>query len=309
MTILGKLEAKGVISILLGVLCFSKDRPLQLEGYLTSIARTCKEPLALTVLYACGNEGFERAYETLKSRFPEVSFVRETDFRKQVLKYFESLESDLFMFGSDDAVFKSEWKASDAATAFQDHDKLLAFSLRLGTELSFCQPQNSPMPRPRFLETNPFLVWKWKQAQLDWGYPWEENCTIYEAEFAREIVRKIDGWRSMRALWKRKFKWAQPNLLEGVGADLVRYTLFAELPELMASYPHAKANVVTVNRVQSVSPTPVYGAGVSSEDLLQRWTSGTILDVERYANTIYDRIHIGDLFLASRQNRPTGLNP
>lgn len=286
---------------MLGVLCFSKDRPLQLEGYLTSIARTCNEPQTLTVLYACSNEGFERAYEALRSRFPEASFVRETDFRKQVLNYFESLECDLFMFGSDDEVFKSEWKTSDAARAFQDHDDLLAFSLRLGTELCYCQPQNSPMPKPVFLETNPFLVWEWKRAQLDWGYPWEENCTIYKVEFAREMVRKIDGWRSMRTPWKRKFNWAQPNLLEGVGADLARYTLLPELPELMASYPHARANVVTVNRVQSVSLTPVYGAGVSSEELLQKWTRGTILDVERYANTTYDRIHIGDLFLTQRQ--------
>lgn len=72
----------------LSVLCFSKDRPLQLEGYLTSITQTCKEPLAITVLYVCGSEMFEGAYNTLVSRFPKVRFEREMNFRKQVLAVF-----------------------------------------------------------------------------------------------------------------------------------------------------------------------------------------------------------------------------
>lgn len=47
------------------------------------------------------------------------------------------------MVGSDGKVFKRESKASDASKAFRDHDDFMAFSL--GTELTYCQPQNSAM--------------------------------------------------------------------------------------------------------------------------------------------------------------------
>lgn len=180
---------------------------------------------------------------------------------------------------------------------FDNHDDLLAFSLRLGTELTYCQPQNKAMSKPVFLETDPFLVWEWKKAELDWAYPWADDCTIYRTDFAKNMLRLMDGRRWLRTPWKRKFNWAHPTSLEGVGAGLVRHTLFAQLPELMASYTQARVNVVTVNRVQNVSSNPVYGTGVSAEELLRRWKEGVMLDVERYTNTSYDRIHIGDLFL------------
>ena len=285
---------------LISVLCFSKDRPLQLEAYLTSLLRFCKGPLNVKVLYTCAPQ-FDTAYKKLRGSFPQAEFVRERNFREQVLGFAREASTPLLMFGCDDVLFKGPWDPQRVLDTFRRLPRLLAFSLRLGREITYCHPANRSMSLPRFIEMDPFLVWRWREAEVDWAYPWELDCTIYSAQFARGMLRFLD---KRRLPWRR-LKWSHPNLLEGVGAGLV-----ARVAEqsLMACYPSARASVVTVNRVQDIEPNRVYDGSLTVDALLQKWNNGLVLDIDHYIGVAYTSIHIGDVSFTRRPTQVSTTN-
>jgi len=248
--------------------------------------------LVVRVLYACSNR-FESAYQTLRDYFPDVEFQREADFRQQVRDFVANAKTSFLMFGCDDVVFKGVWDPREVLVTFERLPNLLAFSLRLGKEITHCYPLGRDMALPNFLETTPFLVWEWRQGELDWGYPWELDCTIYSRDFVRMMLRELD---KLRLPWRR-LDWGHPNRFEGLGAGLVRQMTNLDL---MAAYPAARASVVTINRVQDIAPNRVYEANVPVEVLLEKWNNGIILDTNHYVSRSYRSIHIGDAFFTKR---------
>lgn len=264
------------------ILCFSKDRPLQLEGYLSSLAASAGVDLPTAVLYAAGPE-YRQAYAQLAKQFPRVTFIAEQNFKQQVMDFVNQASTPLFMWGCDDVVFKQPWEPRVIEKTFISFTKLMCFSLRLGQEINFCHPANLSERLPTFLASTPFLLWRWTEGEVDWGYPWELDCTIYPTMLIKSILQAM-----------KDLDWGHPNRLEGLGVHVVR-----QLPEnnLMACYPEARASVVTVNRVQEVVANRVYQNELSTSELLQRWQQGQRLDVERYRQQRYSSIHIGDLFL------------
>jgi len=297
----------------------------------------CQEPLLVTVLYAC--EGlFEAAYGKLHSYFPDVDFIRENDFKEQVMDYLEQVRTPLFMFGCDDVVFRRAWDPAQIRRTFQDLPGLIGFSLRLGKEITFCGALGRSMSNPHFQRTDSFLVWDWCASELDWGYPWELDCTIYPTQFVRDMLMAI-----------QKLDWAHPNKLEGVVAylirpmkalywgarhprmganfitgaareiltpghkanavhrkpagrlaDLVRGMATLRSFRLMASYPLARASVITINRVQDVALNLVSKDTITADALLGMWNRGMILDIDRYIDRTYRSIHIADANFRAR---------
>jgi hypothetical protein len=198
------------------------------------------------------------------------------------------------------------------------------------------------MSSPRFQRTDPFLVWEWCAGELDWGYPWELDCTIYPTQLVRDTLMAI-----------QKLDWAHPNKLEGVVAYLVRPTRalywaachprtganfitraareaftrghkthsvhpnprlgltdlicgMATLRSLrlMASYALARASVITINRVQDIALNPVHESSMTTDVLLEMWNKGIILDIDRYTGRICSSIHIADVGFRSRLDNP-----
>lgn len=270
----------------MAILCFSKDRPLQLEGYLNSLFQTCDEPLSITVLYTCGSV-FKQAYESIENAFGQVDFIAEINFTKQVSNIIKRTHAPLFMFGCDDVIFKGHWKPTEILEKFEGTRSLLAFSLRLGREITYCYPIDRNMSLPHFQEERPFLTWLWHDGDADWSYPWELDSTVYSTNFVKAFIRKF-----VRPPWARhKFDWSNPNKLEALGAGLIaRETKL----DLMASYPDARACVLTINRVQDTFPNRVYPSKFTAEELLRMWTDGKRLDIAHYFGRIYESIYIGD---------------
>jgi len=71
---------------------------------------------------------------------------------------------------------------------------------------------------------------------------------------------------------------------------------------LMASYPLARASVITINRVQDVAMNLVSKDPMSADGLLEMWTRGMILDTDRYIGRSYRSIHIADASFKTRSN-------
>jgi hypothetical protein len=249
------------------------------------------------------------------------------------------------MFGCDDVIFKRQWQPKEIWRAFRVLPELLAFSLRLGREIAYCQPVDRDMSAPDFLEVTPFLLWRWPLGDADWGYPWELDCTVYTTQFAESMLLALE-----------RYDWAHPNLLEGHGANLICSTegldllaqdsrnrgdvlarimkailvAMGERPldrledlllcsglnqfmrntvvrrtggrDLMASYPLARASVLTINRVQDISQNPVYEGDLTVDALLDKWNNGTVLDIDAYAGSSYPSIHVGDVHFCQRRD-------
>ncbi len=255
----------------LQVIAFSKDRPLQLHGYLTSFFKHCQEPeTTVKVLVNTGPIWFEEAYAQLQAEFPQVEWCREHDFRTDLDRLVG--DPDYTMFGVDDVVFTREWDVGDAFA----HPDLLGLSLRLGkhtTRNMFGQP----LAQPEFDD----CWWRIDGSQGDWGYPWEVAATVYQTEFAQRMVARVQA--------------NSPSQLEERGARCWD----RETPKrTMAMWQQSRMVVPTVNIVQQEFPNGICGeVPLDTGYLLECWNHGMRLDVDRYTDMTPASWRIGEFFL------------
>jgi hypothetical protein len=142
---------------------FSKDRAMQLEACLSSIARFAPYQGIPTVIFKASSSEFGAAYEQLEG---SAVLVREgSDFRRTLL---EAIDGSLphTVFHTDDDVFFRQ----PASTPILP-EGFAAFSLRLGENTSYCYPLASEQPVPRVESAGPLMAWDWRTAEGDFAYP------------------------------------------------------------------------------------------------------------------------------------------
>ncbi len=291
------MDAEAAKSPRLSCLCFSKDRPLQLEGYIKSLKACASEPVALSVLFKAGSPAFEEAYAKLAKENPDVAFMPEQDFKSDLESWLGSAP-ELLMFGCDDVVFKEPFDLAMALGAFDGRKSLAGFSLRLGLSLNYSITTARAMSKPKFLQTSPFLLWDRTKAQIDWNYPFELDCTIYRKSFVEAILAAL---RALEAQ-DRSFAWGHPNKLEAGAAKIMQ--LSKQTLTLMAAFPSSKASVVTVNRVQDAAQNQFFdqNGALSPEKLLELWNAGAELDIDAYRGRSYRSIHISEMLLRDKRD-------
>jgi hypothetical protein len=82
---------------------FSKDRAMQLDATLNSFFRHCQdaEKSSIFVLYLTTSEHFEQQYQSLAVDYPNVAFLRQTHFRRDLLQVLSadiSSKRDQYLF-------------------------------------------------------------------------------------------------------------------------------------------------------------------------------------------------------------------
>lgn len=269
------------------VICFSKDRPLQLDGYLRSLRAAFDCRLEVSVLVAASNEHFGRAYNDLITRCLEEKKFDKIMFSYQSIKaalrqMLLNSQENVVMFGCDDVVFKD--KIDNRWEELINDKTLFGFSFRLGKNITYCHPADR---HEKFEGTNisGMLIWSWMRSSgVDFAYPFELNATAYRIETVLMYLDMLSGFGD----------W-HPNILEGNFYHPDIMSQFKSQP-LMMSYEESKAHVVTVNRVQDVAANRIYGER-SAEELLHLYEAGTRLDLDWYRNRTWNSIHIGELQL------------
>lgn len=165
--------------ILLGVI-FSKDRPLQLEALLSSLALHCQDApsLLLKVIYKTSNWRQQSLYRHLMSEHPEVIFIREHDFRADTLGLLTGADHVLLLV--DDTVFIRNFTASTLVEALDQRPEAVGLSLRLGRNTTYCYSLDRAQPLPQLEPIGPALfMFRWTDAEGDFGYPLEVSSSIY----------------------------------------------------------------------------------------------------------------------------------
>ena len=305
------------------VLCFSKDRPFQLQEFLRSFSKNVsmkKGRIRVSVLFRCDpGSQFYDSYESVARKFPHVKMIRETSFSSQLREFCSSAaaEGSYVMFAVDDVFVFNPFDLSIAADLLRCNEKVFVFHLKLHPHVTFCHPANKPSKVPPFQVYwsdelgEGILTFHRHEGTVDWNYPWDMCCSMYRGN---EVVLMLDAIEEAFG----KDGISHPNKLEANGAlistkseAMSKYLQHAS----MCSCPRSPAMaVITVNRVQDVYRNRIYGkSGVklvhaAGGDALADGDETTIetlftldrtiqLDDSHYQRTDYNSVHIGDLVL------------
>ena len=244
---------------MLHTICFSKDRPLQLHGYLTSFFAHFVGEGKVSVLVQSQPQWFGQAYAEVEAEFPQVNWCHEQDFRTDLDSLIDP-SYEYTMFGCDDVVFVRDFDILP-----HDLRNEIGRSLRLGSHTTV-DMFGQAMPQPRMSGRQ--LTWSVLGALGDWGYPWEVLGTIYETDFVQRMVARVQA--------------NSPSQLEERGS---RCWSEETDKRLMSSWPEARIVVPTVNLVQQEFPNGILGnIPLDVGFLLECWKHGLRMETGWYAN-------------------------
>ena len=246
---------------------FSKDRAMQLNATIESFLLHCtdNDNVDLNILYNTSTKLYTNQYDQLKSRFPEINFIRETDFRHQTLSLIEKNEYVLFLV--DDNIFVKPFSIQNTIYFLQKEGDAIGFSLRLGKNTTYCYPLSSQQRIPAFMEVGEgILKYCWLNEQHDFGYPLEVSSSVYRSKDMLRLLSRLD--------------FTNPNTLEGTMASNKYFE-----PNLrhLLTFDESVTFCNPVNIVQNVTNNK-FGKlnNYTSKELADYFSQGKLIDVEKY---------------------------
>ena len=144
---------------------FSKDRAIQLNAFLSSYLTLVKNYQCVYVLYKCSNNRHEMSYEDLKKMYinEPFIFVKEEDFRKQLLDILQQEGAKNIIFYVDDMIFTHPIDYKE----IQDIDtNKYTLVLTRGKDLTYSIVLSRPLKVPSFKKHSAnFEIFDWFEYQ------------------------------------------------------------------------------------------------------------------------------------------------
>jgi len=238
----------------LGVI-FSKDRALQLHALLQSWFAQVEGAAKLVVLWTASSE-HEASYMELRTLWAgKVEWVREQDFRADLLRVLEKSGETHLFFVTDDALVIDGFRM-DEALAEEPRHRIVSLCHAPALDWCFIADKAQKVP-PLQTHAPGRLRWNWADGEerMDWRFP----LSIDGKFFAREEMLLLLSHLPFRS----------PNTLE------VNLQVF--LPLFIGRegvcFEQAKLVNVPCNAVQTQYDNLVTGAH-TTEELLVRWQAG-----------------------------------
>jgi len=257
-------------------LLFSKDRAMQVDATIRSLSVQCQDMqnMDVKVLWVASNSQSEQHYQELANTYSDIEFIRQVDFKSQVLTNISGYEYVLFLV--DDTIFVREFSIQNIIESLRANPDVLGFSLRLGRNTSYCYPFRQDQQLPIFMQINhEFLKFDWTLAQHDFGYPLEVSSSVYRV---KDII----------AVLYQSF--ANPNMLEAYLAHSKMVFYYLRKCLLCNQYSYAFCN--PVNKVQSTFDNRAGEEFYYSTDQLQEmFAQGYRINVEEYHGFIPNACH------------------
>jgi hypothetical protein len=284
------------------VLIFSKDRPLQLEATLSSLALNAHEAKAtpITVLYRASEPQFSEGYALLAREFLgklAISWIEESNFRLDLLAQLEGprpssrrerllrllglrtvpMHHDHLLFLVDDNIFIRPFSLDQIVDALDETPKAIGFSLRLGRNTTSCYSLQCDQPPPEFHSTPNGLCFRWSGQAGDFGYPLEVSSSVYRTRDLAPLLRQLP--------------YANPNRLEQ-GLATASHLLAKRLPELLC-FEQSVAFCAPINKVQTTFDNRAGSRqDNSSEALNQLFLQVTRVDIGCFTNFVPCAAHV-----------------
>jgi len=195
---------------------FTKNRPLQLEGYLRSLYRYFPAELIATyVIYK--QELFTDEYHRVFSRYRDVCVVTEDDFHSDVTGVINGVKTKYILFGIDDVVFFDGVEFGVIDETFEKAgEDIFGFSLRFSPE-TLKDSSDELTAEQAAGQTVYKLDWT-KGETPHTRYPFELCSTFYRTELVKRI---LEGCMSQNTIAKALF---------GPGSVLIKAVSLAASP-------------------------------------------------------------------------------
>jgi glycosyltransferase involved in cell wall biosynthesis len=259
------------------VVIFSKDRPLQLDATIRSLRRNCDDigSADIRVLYVTSTPAFAAGYRVLANEHQGVEFLRESDFKADLVRLVEGTSHVMFLV--DDTLFVGPLSLARAIQTVDAVPACLGFSFRLGKNTTHCYTLDKPQRLPAFEGLGSgVLTFDWTDAEHDFGYPLELSSSLYRTADVLPLLRTLD--------------YRNPNTLESALAQ--HADSFRETRPRLACYGQSVALSVPANLVQTAWKNRVdSNPALTAEALVDAYAHGQRLDVERYRGFVPNAAH------------------
>jgi hypothetical protein len=265
---------------MINITVFSKDRACQLDAFLRSYRQFVKEPI-LTVIFNYSNDFFKSGYDKLIPRFPKVNFVKESDFKTDLLQSIKT-ERPLTTFFVDDVVFRRNfsWNCNEVKYFQQSHD-IACLSLRLSPAINYCYTLNCSSPTPQIDNNH---CWYWRSCAHDWNYPMSLDGHIFKTEDLLPLAMKLE--------------YRSPNTFE----EALAYNPLPK-PKMMCLKEHVIYNIPQ-NKVQMDFKKNRYQKnGLSIKQLNERYLNNEIIDIDHLASVDNNSAHFGVVLKLKRESQ------
>lgn len=283
---------------------FTKNRPMQLHGYLEGLRRFFSAELIQTViLYK--PELFDTEYEYCFSQFPDCQVAREADFHSDMLSVIEAANTDYLLFGVDDVVYFDGVDFDVIDETFQSFGSdLFGFSLRLDKRQMPEDIEADNLIEHQAANQAVYTVDWTKGRTKNTGYPFEVGGTIYRAQDIKRIIagtmrggdfmhtrfapssaltKLIGGVYSRRKFLKKLGYFFNPNTFESWNCRYVQNNS-EEYGNLLA-FQKICSSAIAVNMVNTSTNNEWVGADeFTVETLNKKYQKGIRIDIEAIIN-------------------------
>ena len=248
---------------------FSKDRPIQLDALLTSYYKYCNDPCSITVLYNTSNKSFQKEYDELKIIHSNVIFIKEINFRRDLIHQLKNIKTEFIFFAVDDMIFIRKFFLSEIIKKMNFQT---IFSMRLGSRINWCETCQIAM-NPNFSEFGNFIGWKWSNNNFDWGYRFSVDGNVFKTNEVLCLTESLN------------FK--APNSYEG----LMNGFLLFKLKRKGICYSEPVVVNLVLNKIQIESEYNNLFGEISVEGLLLYWREGYRFDVKKISEFNFNSVH------------------
>ena len=165
---------------------FTKNRPLQLDGYLESLYRHFRrESIQAYILYK--PELFANEYEQLFEKYSDCIVTRETDFSTDFFSILNRINTKYILFGVDDVVYFDSVELDVIDETFDGFaEDIFGFSLRFSEQNI---KKSDPITEVSTANQTVYSI-NWTEGRTPTTrYPFELCATIYKSELVRKIIK------------------------------------------------------------------------------------------------------------------------
>jgi ADP-heptose:LPS heptosyltransferase/glycosyltransferase involved in cell wall biosynthesis len=263
------------------ILIFSKNRALQLDAAMRSFLVHCRDAdrTHIRVCYKTTGALHRSHYARLQTeyaRFRNIAFIREQDFHSDIIALMAPFDHVVFLV--DDTIFVRDFRLSEIIEMIDSHSNAMGFSLRVGTNTTYCYPLDKEQRLPEFQSVGSnMLKYDWTRAEYDFGYPLEVSSSVYRTE---DILPFIAG-----------LPFKNPNTLESLMAGDV--SLFRQSRPFLLCFEQSVTFCAPFNKVQSVyaANRTAGDAKYSVDSLAGRFDDGYRIDIAAYQNLLPNACH------------------
>jgi len=266
---------------MIDLLTFSKDRALQMDLLLQSMDKHCDNLFNdVAVLYTSSTPEFESGYEKLAKAWPDVRFIKETNFEEDTRKFLREA-SEIVCLLSDDCFFFRDVSAYQKQIIDTiSREEILGFILGIGGDSRYSGTRRHKFRMPDFTKEDNVLIWDWQQA--DKG---EFECAFMVCG----CFYKRDDYLS----YVDQVRFQNPNTFESVLQKTWQYSpRRVEVKKLCACLDEQKIVHSLNNRVQDIFRNKfgeVYP--FSAKDMNEAYLSGKVVDLEALDFSEVDGLH------------------